>query len=111
MSGSSVASSSGRLNPLQIRVLDALAEVEPRFVLSGGGALAGVHLGHRTTRDLDLFWRNASELGSLPELTQRELTSRGLSVKRLQRGESLDTAIADAPRRDSGAAHARVGVA
>jgi hypothetical protein len=37
----------------------------PPWTLTGGGALAGVHLGHRVTRDLDLFWRSRSELGSL----------------------------------------------
>lgn len=79
-----MASSSGRLNALQIRVLDALASVDPRFVLSGGGALAGVHLGHRTTRDLDLFWRNREELGALPQMAERQLAGQGLSVKRLQ---------------------------
>jgi hypothetical protein len=29
-----------------------------RWTLSGGGALAGVHTQHRTTRDLDLFYRD-----------------------------------------------------
>src|SRR5687767_11009767 len=83
-SGSSVASSGGRLDALQIRVLDALADVDPRFVLSGGGALAGVYLGHRTTRDLDLFWRNREELGTLPNLAEQRLAQDGLSVTRLQ---------------------------
>lgn len=42
------------LTPLQARVLVALSPLSPPAVLTGGGALAGVHLGHRTTRDLDL---------------------------------------------------------
>ena len=49
--------SGGKLDALQLRVLETLAAVEPRFVLGGGAALAGVYLGHRETRDLDLFWR------------------------------------------------------
>jgi hypothetical protein len=41
-----------------------LAGITPPWTLTGGGALAGVHLGHRETRDLDLFRRNRGELGS-----------------------------------------------
>lgn len=52
------------LTPLQRRILVTLAEIEPRWTLTGGGALAEAHLGHRATRDLDLFWHG---LGTLPE--------------------------------------------
>lgn len=72
-----------------MRVLDALAGVEPRFVLTGGGALAGVHLGHRRTRDLDLFWRNREQLGTLPHLVEERLTSRGFLVDVLQRAPAF----------------------
>jgi hypothetical protein len=44
-----------RLDSLQIRVLQAFFEYEKRFFLTGGAALVGFHLHHRTTRDLDLF--------------------------------------------------------
>jgi hypothetical protein len=57
--------SGSRLTPLQRRILRALAGMTPPWTLTGGGALAGVHLGHRETRDLDLFWRNRGELGPL----------------------------------------------
>lgn len=63
--------------------------MDPPFVLSGGGALAGIHLGHRTTRDLDLFWRNRDQLGSLPHIVEQRLTSLGLSVRRLQTAPSF----------------------
>lgn len=43
------------LDPLQQELLSAFFEHEDRFFLTGGGALAGFHLGHRKTRDLDLF--------------------------------------------------------
>jgi Nucleotidyl transferase AbiEii toxin, Type IV TA system len=43
------------LTPLQDEVLKAFFEHETRFFLSGGGALAGFHLAHRRTHDLDLF--------------------------------------------------------
>ena len=36
-------------------VLGAFFRHEKRFFLTGGAALAGFHLGHRETRDLDLF--------------------------------------------------------
>ena len=43
------------LTALQAEVLRAFFERERGFFLTGGGALAGFHLGHRTTDDLDLF--------------------------------------------------------
>ena len=48
-------SSPGSLSPFQWRVLRAFFERERAFFLTGGAALAGFHLGHRTTGDLDLF--------------------------------------------------------
>jgi hypothetical protein len=36
-------------------VLNAFFRRESRFFLTGGAALAGFHLGHRETKDLDLF--------------------------------------------------------
>jgi hypothetical protein len=44
-----------RLTALQAEVLKAFFSREQRFYLTGGGALAGYHLGHRETHDLDLF--------------------------------------------------------
>ena len=70
-------------------MLEALAGVKPRFVLSGGAALAGVHLGHRPTRDLDLFWRLRAELGELPHIVEQRLTSNGLFVTTLQTSPSF----------------------
>lgn len=46
---------SSRLTRLQSDVLAAFFQREQRFYLTGGGALAGYHLGHRETHDLDLF--------------------------------------------------------
>jgi hypothetical protein len=40
---------------LQKDFLEAFFGREHRFFLTGGAALAGFHLGHRETRDLDLF--------------------------------------------------------
>jgi len=47
----------GKRSALQERVLRLLADVEPRWTLTGGAALAGFHTQHRATRDLDLFFR------------------------------------------------------
>lgn len=44
-----------RLGALQVAFLDEFFQRESRFFLTGGAALAGFHLGHRTTEDLDLF--------------------------------------------------------
>ncbi len=79
-----MVTSGGSLTELQKRVLDAVAGVEPPFVLSGGGALAGVYLGHRTTRDLDLFWRNQARLDDLPRAIETRLRANGLAVTTLQ---------------------------
>ena len=44
-----------RLSSLQQEVLDAFFQREKRFFLTGGAALAGYYLGHRSTEDLDFF--------------------------------------------------------
>ncbi|MBI4956656.1 MAG: nucleotidyl transferase AbiEii/AbiGii toxin family protein [Myxococcales bacterium] len=44
-----------RLTALQRDLLAAFFAREQRLFLTGGGALAGFYLGHRTTEDLDLF--------------------------------------------------------
>ncbi len=43
------------LDNFQRRVLEEFFERQNRFFLTGGGALAGFHLEHRQTKDLDLF--------------------------------------------------------
>jgi predicted nucleotidyltransferase component of viral defense system len=48
-------SSTSALTPLQRDLLDAFFNHEPGFFLTGGAALAGYYLGHRRTKDLDLF--------------------------------------------------------
>jgi predicted nucleotidyltransferase component of viral defense system len=48
-------SAHSKLTALQREVLDAFFRRERGFFLTGGAALAGFHLGHRTTDDLDLF--------------------------------------------------------
>jgi Nucleotidyl transferase AbiEii toxin, Type IV TA system len=48
-------SSPDRLTPLQRDLLDAFFGREQGFYLTGGAALAGFHLAHRASDDLDLF--------------------------------------------------------
>ena len=49
------SSKPSKLTALQRDVLDAFFQRERGFFLTGGAALAGFHLGHRTTDDLALF--------------------------------------------------------
>lgn len=72
------------LSALQVRVLRALAGLEPPWTLTGGGALAGLYLGHRKTRDLDLFWHGLHVLPELSELLGA-LESEGVQVDVLRR--------------------------
>jgi hypothetical protein len=72
------------LAPLQRRILEALAVVEPPFRLTGGGALAGFHAGRRATRDLDLFWRGRERLDELPRAVAGLLEDAGLDVAVVQ---------------------------
>ena len=78
--------SGGKLSPLQWRILRILAPLQPRWVLTGGGALAGVYLKHRPTRDLDLFWRGRDQLDPLPREVDARLRAAGLTVETLQSG-------------------------
>jgi hypothetical protein len=78
-----------QLDPLQQRVLRTLARVVPGWVLTGGGALAGFHLKHRRTRDLDLFWRGRSSLEDVPHIVREALRDSGLDVESLQTAPSF----------------------
>ncbi len=54
------SSPASMLSALQLDVLRAFFARERGFFLTGGGALAGFHLGHRPTDDLDLFTDDAA---------------------------------------------------
>lgn len=77
------ATSPDKLTSLQRAVLHAMARAEPRVYLSGGAALAGFHLRHRTTVDLDFFVRDVqavvdarAALGTVAADLQATLTVR-----------------------------------
>lgn len=84
-----MAVAGSKLTQLQEVVLRHLAPMEPHWTLVGGGSLAAVHLMHRATRDLDLFWRCRSELGGLADEAERRLAEEGLEVEVLQRSVSF----------------------
>ncbi|MBI5498264.1 MAG: nucleotidyl transferase AbiEii/AbiGii toxin family protein [Deltaproteobacteria bacterium] len=79
----------GALSPLQVRVLELLSPLTPRWALTGGGALAGFHLGHRTTRDLDLFWHGAHELLTKPHEVAELLREAGIGVENIVNAKSF----------------------
>jgi hypothetical protein len=81
--------SGDRLSSLQWSILERLAGLEPQWTLTGGGALAGFHLKHRTTRDLDLFWHKLDQLGPLPDEVRSRLVSSGFEVATLQTGTTF----------------------
>lgn len=78
---------SSQLSPLQRRVIDTLSGLGG--VLTGGGALAGFHLGHRQTRDLDFFWHDRAQLGELPDEVIGRLRAAGLEAERQQTGTTF----------------------
>jgi hypothetical protein len=78
--------------------------MEPAWTLTGGAALAGFHLKHRSTRDLDLFWRGRRDLGSIPKEVEARLAGDGLTVRvlqtsptfcRIQAGQGNESCIVD----------------
>jgi hypothetical protein len=77
--------STSRLSSTQVAILEALAGFEPRWTLTGGAALAGFHLGHRTTRDLDLFWHGRDTLGDLAAEVTGALGATGFTVRGVRR--------------------------
>lgn len=76
-------SGASSLTPLQWRLIRVLAPLQPAWTLTGGAAL-GIRLGHRETRDLDLFFRERRQLGELPREAETLLAAAGLATERLQ---------------------------
>jgi hypothetical protein len=68
------------LSSLQTRILEILAVEDVGWTLSGGGALAGFHLGHRRTDDLDLFFHGRRTFDQEPRRVEARLASSGMTV-------------------------------
>lgn len=81
--------SGDRLSGLQWRILEVLSGLEPSWTLTGGAALVGIHLKHRTTKDLDLFFRKVGQLGALPDEVRSRLAEEGLEVSTLRSGPTF----------------------
>lgn len=92
-----------KLSPLQHDFLRAFFQREDRFFLTGGAALAGFHLGHRDTHDLDLFTLEdamtegmavvsevARELGGSLEAIQTSPDFRRLLLRRSEEAIVID---------------------
>ena len=99
------------LTPLQQQVLEAFFRREQRFFLSGGAALAGFHLAHRRTHDLDLFTTTgiiedgeqalaltADELGATVEKIQTTPAFRRRIVRRGEEAVVIDLVHERAPQ-------------
>jgi Nucleotidyl transferase AbiEii toxin, Type IV TA system len=78
-----MASSADRLTRLQRDLLRAFFERERRFFLTGGAALAGFYLGHRTTDDLDLFTheKEAFDLGAFALQAAADAAGARLAIR------------------------------
>lgn len=79
----------GNLTSLQTLILRALAGLDPPWTLTGGAALVGIHLRHRITRDLDLFWHGHQQLGTFPSEVEERLKASGLQTEVLQRSPAF----------------------
>lgn len=72
------------LTNLQRDILEILADLVPRWTLSGGAALVGFHLHHRTTRDLDLFWHDTNAIEEARRACISRLQRAGLALRELR---------------------------
>ena len=74
-----------RLTRLQHDVLEAFFEREDRFFLTGGAALAGFHLRHRSSEDLDLFVLAPNALGEAEQVLGAATGVCGATMRSVRR--------------------------
>lgn len=72
------------LSGFQREVLESFFRRTQAFHLTGGGALAGFHLGHRTTQDLDLFTTSPGELEDGERVLQAAADELGAVLEQLK---------------------------
>jgi hypothetical protein len=85
-----------RLTALQEQVLQQFFHQRREFFLTGGAALGGYHLRHRTTHDLDLF--TATDALDEGERTLQNITSDlGLHLETLRRSPDFRRFLLQAP--------------
>jgi hypothetical protein len=83
--------SNGIITPLQSAFLKSFFETAAgsRFFLTGGTALAGFHLHHRLSRDLDLFTLDDDALATVDREIQGIAAQLGCHIGRARREEHL----------------------
>jgi hypothetical protein len=69
-----------RLSPLQRDLLEAFFARDQEFALTGGGALGGFLLGHRESKDIDLFARPPATLVAAVRALEDAARSCGCSL-------------------------------
>lgn len=79
-----MALSPSRLTPLQAELIERFFEDEDEFWLTGGAALAGYHLGHRATHDIDLFGPADADLIDAARRIEAIAEDLGATVERLR---------------------------
>jgi predicted nucleotidyltransferase component of viral defense system len=102
---------SSTLDRFQQEVLEGFFHHEDRFFLTGGAALAGFHLGHRRTQDLDLFTTEnrieqgvaalsatARDLGASVEAVQTSPDFRRYLLRRGEEALIVDLVLDSAPQ-------------
>jgi nucleotidyltransferase AbiEii toxin of type IV toxin-antitoxin system len=87
-----------RLSELQKLVLEAFFARESSFYLTGGAALAGYHLGHRHTTDLDLFTLDAKAFERARHVLHEVTEALGASVELVQDAPGFVRAVITSDR-------------
>jgi predicted nucleotidyltransferase component of viral defense system len=75
---------SSKLSALQHDLVEAFFSEPSAFFLTGGGALAGYHLGHRFTDDLDLFSPPTESMDRAVQRLRRAAAAVGATVESIQ---------------------------
>ncbi|HSD86412.1 MAG TPA: nucleotidyl transferase AbiEii/AbiGii toxin family protein [Kofleriaceae bacterium] len=88
-----MGSSPTKLTPLQLDVLRAFFQRESGFFLTGGAALAGYHLHHRETGDLDLFTLDAKAFERGSHVLADVAESLGASLQVVQQAPGFLRAV------------------
>ncbi len=93
-----VSSPESRLTELQVAVLQAFFERDQAFFLTGGAALVGFHLGHRTTKDLDLFTHDVAAFERGVPILRDVARDLGLAVELRQDAPGFKRAVLSSAR-------------
>ena len=68
------------LTPAQIDLVRVIQAEHADLYLTGGAALSAFHLGHRYSKNLDLFTGDAGAFDAFPELTRAAASAVGVSL-------------------------------